>query len=81
MMLENYMKDMERMKEVTRSIVESGDALSKKLPHNVISATSDSSDYFNSYSHFGIHHDMLNVSIFIKLVLSLPELHQVSSSK
>ncbi|KAJ8927689.1 hypothetical protein NQ314_019820 [Rhamnusium bicolor] len=60
MLLENYLKDMEKMKEVTRTIVESGDIVVKKIPYNINSSGCDSSDYFNSYSHFGIHHDMLN---------------------
>nr|XP_023021501.1 protein arginine N-methyltransferase 1 isoform X1 [Leptinotarsa decemlineata] len=60
MLLENYSKDMEKMKEVTRVIVESGDVMNRRIPHNVASAGCDSSDYFNSYSHFAIHHDMLN---------------------
>lgn len=54
------------MKEVTRTIVESGDTLSTSLsPTNVgsLSINCDSS-YFNSYSHFAIHHEMLNVGCF-----------------
>ncbi|KAJ8942264.1 hypothetical protein NQ318_008008 [Aromia moschata] len=60
MLLENYVKDMEKMKEVTRNIVEAGDLGLKKVAHNINLAGCDSSDYFNSYAHFGIHHDMLN---------------------
>ncbi|CAG9836155.1 unnamed protein product [Diabrotica balteata] len=60
LMLENYHKDMEKMKEVTRTIVEAGDSAIRKIPHNIVSSGCQSGDYFNSYSHFGIHHDMLN---------------------
>nr|CAH7733612.1 unnamed protein product [Callosobruchus chinensis] len=63
MMLEGYQKDMERMKKVTRSIVESADSYHKKSTHNVASSGCESSDYFNSYSHFGIHHEMLNDTV------------------
>lgn len=64
MLLENYMRDMDKMKEVTRTIVESGDKYDKTLPHNVISLSNEGTDYFSSYSHFGIHHEMLNVSCY-----------------
>lgn len=64
MLLENYLKDMEKMKEVTRTIVDSGDSSTKKIQINLNSTGCDSSDYFHSYSHFGIHHEMLNVSKF-----------------
>lgn len=60
LMLENYCKDIEKMKEVTRTIVEAGDSEIKKYPHNLLSSGCQSGDYFNSYSHFGIHYDMLN---------------------
>ncbi|XP_018561296.1 protein arginine N-methyltransferase 1 [Anoplophora glabripennis] len=60
MLLENYLKDMEKMKEVTRTIVDSGDNGTRKIQSNFNSTGCDSSDYFNSYSHFGIHHEMLN---------------------
>lgn len=62
MLLENYTRDMAKMKEVTRKIVESGSTYDKKLPQNVLSLNSEGSEYFSSYSHFGIHHEMLNVS-------------------
>ncbi|CAG9856269.1 unnamed protein product [Phyllotreta striolata] len=63
MLLENYLRDMEKMRKVTRTIVESGDSIDKKLTHNVVSSGCDSNDYFNSYSHFGIHHEMLNDTV------------------
>ncbi|RZC40309.1 protein arginine N-methyltransferase 1 [Asbolus verrucosus] len=62
-LLENAIKDISKMKEVTRTLVEVGDvAVKNTLPSNVghLPLGCDS-DYFNSYSHFGIHHDMLNV--------------------
>ncbi|CAH1102679.1 unnamed protein product [Psylliodes chrysocephalus] len=60
LLLETYLKDMEKMREVTRTIVESGESTNRKMAHNVVSSGCESNDYFNSYSHFGIHHDMLN---------------------
>lgn len=61
MLIESYQKDMEKMKEVTRTIVDSGDSVGKEVSHMINSSITDSVDYFNSYSHFSIHHDMLNV--------------------
>lgn len=46
------------MREVTRTIVEKTDKL------NPIMVRPDG-DYFSSYSHFGIHHEMLNVNILV----------------
>lgn len=58
------MKDIKKMKEVTKTIVEGGDtSIKNSLPSNVSHLpVGCDGDYFNSYSHFGIHHDMLNVS-------------------
>lgn len=61
---------MEKMREVTRTIVESGESTNRKMAHNVVSSGCESNDYFNSYSHFGIHHDMLNVSTPIWYIYS-----------
>lgn len=49
------------MREVTRVIVECGD---KNIPATEVGSLpiSCDSNYFNSYSHFAIHHEMLNVS-------------------
>ncbi|KAJ8971805.1 hypothetical protein NQ317_010780 [Molorchus minor] len=63
MLLENYSKDMEKMKQVTRALVESGDQGTKNVGNMFHLASCGSSDYFNSYSHFGIHHEMLNDTI------------------
>lgn len=63
MLLENAIKDMSKMKEVTRTLMEVGDSAIKNslttVGHLPIGCDSD---YFNSYSHFAIHHEMLNVS-------------------
>lgn len=72
MLIDNYMRDMAKMKEVTKTIVETGDKYDKKLPHNVVSLSNEGTDYFSSYSHFGIHHDMLNVSF--KTIFSHPQI-------
>lgn len=61
MLLDNYLKDMEKMKEVTRTIVEAGDTNTRKHLYTSTASDCDSIDYFSSYSHFGIHHEMLNV--------------------
>lgn len=55
------------MKEVTRTILESGDTLPRSLsPTNVGSLSiNGDSGYFNSYSHFAIHHEMLNVIFLV----------------
>lgn len=57
-MLEKALQDINKMKEVTRTIVEKTD---KTTPVYIKS----DGDYFSSYSHFGIHHEMLNVC-FVK---------------
>ncbi|KAF5302348.1 hypothetical protein FQA39_LY10387 [Lamprigera yunnana] len=58
--LKNAMQDMAKMREVTKTIVESGD--SKNLvPTNVASVPVHyDNEYFNSYSHYGIHYEMLS---------------------
>lgn len=63
MCLQNALKDISKMKEVTRTIVESGDSFSKNLSPTSVGALPINCDssYFNSYSHFAIHHEMLNV--------------------
>lgn len=62
MLIESYQKDMEKMKQVTRTIVGAGDSQDKVAAVKIDATVGDSADYFNSYSHFGIHHEMLNVS-------------------
>lgn len=60
------MQDMAKMREVTKTIVESGDSSKNLVPTDVASLpiTYDS-EYFNSYSHYGIHQEMLSVCIII----------------
>jgi hypothetical protein len=56
------MQDMAKMREVTRSIVDAGDSNKSCVPTCVASLPlSYDSEYFNSYSHYGIHYEMLNV--------------------
>ncbi|EFA02398.1 protein arginine N-methyltransferase 1 [Tribolium castaneum] len=54
-LLELAVKDIEKMKKITRTFVESRD-----VPEKPFHVTGYDSDYFHSYSHFGIHHEMLN---------------------
>ncbi|XP_050297614.1 protein arginine N-methyltransferase 1 [Anthonomus grandis grandis] len=60
MLIESFQKDMEKMKQVTRTLVvdSGGDSITKMSPSD--SSLGDSDGYFGSYSHFGIHHEMLN---------------------
>ncbi|XP_063913181.1 protein arginine N-methyltransferase 1 isoform X2 [Zophobas morio] len=64
-LLENAIKDIGKMKEVTRTIVEGGDAAIKNSLPSIVGhlPLGCDSDYFNSYSHFAIHHDMLNDTV------------------
>ncbi|KAF2885240.1 hypothetical protein ILUMI_20932 [Ignelater luminosus] len=63
-LLKNAMQDMAKMREVTKTIVESGDSSKNLVPTDVASLpiTYDS-EYFNSYSHYGIHQEMLSDSV------------------
>ncbi|XP_066252091.1 uncharacterized protein Art3 [Euwallacea similis] len=58
MLIESYKKDMEKMRQVTRCLVDSGEPGGKTTVFD--STITESADYFNSYSHFDIHHQMLN---------------------
>lgn len=62
LLLQNALRDIEKMKHVTRIIVETGDSsMQKSVPRNISSLPlSCDNDYFNSYAHFSIHHSMLN---------------------
>lgn len=61
-LLQNALKDIGKMREVARTIVESGDSTKNVGSMEVGSVPlSNDSSYFNSYSHFAIHHEMLNV--------------------
>ncbi|GJQ77287.1 Art3 [Trypoxylus dichotomus] len=60
-LLQNAMQDISKMKQVTRTIVEAGDLLDTNTNACVSSVpVGYDNEYFNSYSHFGIHHEMLN---------------------
>ncbi|KAI4463914.1 protein arginine n-methyltransferase [Holotrichia oblita] len=63
-LLQNAMQDISKMKQVTRTIVEAGDSMETSMNACVASVpVGYDSEYFNSYSHFGIHHEMLNDKI------------------
>ncbi|KAL1506743.1 hypothetical protein ABEB36_006048 [Hypothenemus hampei] len=59
-LIENYQKDMEKMKQITRMLVASGDTAETSNSLIVDSSVGNSEDYFESYAHLGIHHEMLN---------------------
>ncbi|XP_017779252.1 PREDICTED: protein arginine N-methyltransferase 1 [Nicrophorus vespilloides] len=62
-MLQNAKDDIDTMKTVTRNIVEAGDS-EIVLPSSVGDVpVSLDSEYFNSYSHYGIHHEMLSDTV------------------
>lgn len=65
MLFDNAMKDISKMKEVTRKFIDAYEGGTKTLPTNVghLPLGCDI-DYFNTYSHFGIHYEMLTVSFF-----------------
>lgn len=50
------------MKLVTKTIIEGSD---DNVPMPTTCSLKGDSDYFHSYSHFGIHHEMLNVSLLL----------------
>lgn len=66
MLIDSYQKDIDKMKQVTRTLVVEGVEVQSLSTETV--AITESGDYFNSYSHFGIHHEMLNVSDLIKIL-------------
>lgn len=53
------------MKQVTRTIVEAGDTVNNSISCVASVPVGYDNEYFNSYSHFGIHHEMLNVGIIV----------------
>ncbi|KAK5643429.1 hypothetical protein RI129_007274 [Pyrocoelia pectoralis] len=62
-LLKNAMQDMAKMREVTKTIVESGDS-KILIPTNVASIPAGyDNEYFNTYSHYGIHHEMLSDTV------------------
>lgn len=50
------------MRQVAKLIVGSEDSSVPDKQVLVDSTVTDGADYFSSYSHYGIHHEMLNVS-------------------
>lgn len=62
------MEDMNKMKKITRNLVEStniGDSSSVQDTEKCVANVRLENDqgYFNTYAHFGIHHEMLSVFI------------------
>lgn len=57
------------MREVTRTILESGDKNIAATEVGSLPISCDS-NYFNSYSHFAIHHEMLHVSFLRSFLFS-----------
>lgn len=71
--LEQASQDMEIMRKGFQRLLEKEDTKSddKDKPKNCVSSVSLKADkgYFDSYAHFGIHHEMLSVSkIYTKLI-------------
>nr|XP_022903884.1 protein arginine N-methyltransferase 1 [Onthophagus taurus] len=62
-LLQTAMEDISKMRQITRTIIEAGDEkLANSSKINCVGSipVGYDSEYFNSYAHFGIHHDMLN---------------------
>ncbi|KAF5274298.1 hypothetical protein FQR65_LT04416 [Abscondita terminalis] len=59
-LLKSAMQDMAKMREVTKSIVESADCKTLSLTCVGSVPVRYDNEYFNSYSHHGIHHEMLS---------------------
>ncbi|XP_044748129.1 protein arginine N-methyltransferase 1 [Coccinella septempunctata] len=57
LLLDNANRDIAQMKQVTKTILEGSD---NDVPMPTTCNLRGDSDYFQSYSHFGIHHEMLN---------------------
>lgn len=52
---------MEEMKEKAQKLI-LGDDLDEKEKNVPVNASNVDEGYFNTYSHFAIHHEMLSVS-------------------
>lgn len=54
---------MEKMKRITKNLIDNSKA--GDAPENCVASIRLENDqgYFSTYSHFGIHHEMLSVSI------------------
>lgn len=66
-LLEAAAEDMKRMRTLTQELVEGGSSQgqSDRLVDRKVASLSLTEDqsYFDSYAHFGIHHEMLSVSV------------------
>lgn len=54
-MIARLMSDMQKMRVITKSLMDSNETVKVPEPAGV----GDSSGYFNTYAHYGIHHQML----------------------
>lgn len=54
---------MEEMKEKAQKLI-LGDDLDEKEKNVSVNASNADEGYFNTYSHFAIHHEMLTVSLY-----------------
>lgn len=64
--LKRVLSDMEKMKKITKNLIDntkSGDTITPNCVSSI--GLENDQGYFNSYSHFGIHHEMLSVNIFL----------------
>lgn len=63
--ISQLVSDMQRMKTTLGEVVVGGESGGAILNQNVAAIRlEDDEEYFNSYSHFGIHHEMLAVNSF-----------------
>lgn len=61
--LQRALDDMEKMKKLTRTLIDNSESggVSEQCVGNV--RLEDDQGYFSTYSHFGIHHEMLSDSV------------------
>jgi len=71
---------MEEMKEKAQKLI-LGDDLDEREKNAQVNAHNSNADegYFNTYSHFAIHHEMLNVSSLtvqdiLRMILTIPRI-------
>lgn len=63
-LLQRASMDMERMKQVSKSIIDASDSAEVDTSKiRTLPLGGAHTDYFNSYSHFGIHHEMLSDTV------------------
>lgn len=65
LMLQQANEDMKKMREGMKRILEKESDIKEKPTVHCVSNSSLRADegYFSSYAHFGIHHEMLSVSL------------------